>query len=139
MTAVSIQGGLHHSAMLMSNGALYTCGNPANGRLGLSVLSQMAAMQDININEMPPVLTPHLVETCSPQPAMPFSQYVTYVACGDAHTLAITLAGELKAWGCNSHGQLGVGDRCVQDPVHIVNKKLVCQSRLDSLHMFFKS
>lgn len=96
----------------MSNGALYTCGNPANGRLGLSLVTQMAAVQDMNVDEMPPITTPHLVEACTPQLSVPYSQYITYVTCGDAHTLAITLVGELKAWGANAHGQLGVGDRC---------------------------
>ena len=97
--------------MLMSNGALYTCGNPANGRLGLSLVTQMAAVQDMDVDDMPAITTPHLVEACTPQPSMPYSQYITYVTCGDAHTLAITLVGELKAWGANAHGQLGVGDR----------------------------
>ena len=32
------------------------------------------------------------------------------VVCGEAHTLAVTVTGNLYAWGDNSSGQLGLGD-----------------------------
>ena len=32
------------------------------------------------------------------------------VCCGASHSLARTASGLLWAWGCNEHGQLGLGD-----------------------------
>ena len=34
---------------------------------------------------------------------------VAQIACGDRHSLALTKAGQLYAWGDNSFGQLGIG------------------------------
>ena len=34
---------------------------------------------------------------------------ITSVACGYAHTLAVSDEGALYAWGANSYGQLGTG------------------------------
>ena len=33
------------------------------------------------------------------------------VVCGYAHTLALTDEGHLYAWGANSYGQLGTGNK----------------------------
>lgn len=35
---------------------------------------------------------------------------VLAVACGEAHSIAITEVGEVFTWGCNRYGQLGLGD-----------------------------
>ena len=34
---------------------------------------------------------------------------VAQISCGDRHSVALTKAGQLFAWGDNSFGQLGVG------------------------------
>ena len=34
---------------------------------------------------------------------------VAQIGCGDRHSLALTKAGQLFAWGDNSFGQLGIG------------------------------
>ena len=36
---------------------------------------------------------------------------VTSVVCGYAHTLAVSDEGALYAWGANSYGQLGTGNK----------------------------
>lgn len=36
------------------------------------------------------------------------------VACGYAHTLALTDEGAVYAWGANSYGQLGTGNKSNQ-------------------------
>ena len=107
-----MQGGQHHTAFLMNNGALYTCGKPANGRLGMRAVVNLADVNNVDLNEMLSISTPHLVEAFAPCHSTPSSQYVTFVTCGDAHTMAITLSGRLMAWGSNEFGQLGLGDKC---------------------------
>ncbi|KIY98506.1 putative E3 ubiquitin-protein ligase HERC1 [Monoraphidium neglectum] len=52
----------------------------------------------------------HSLDCFSPQPITALSGVaVRQVACGDAHTLVATEAGELYAFGRNQNGQLGVG------------------------------
>ena len=43
------------------------------------------------------------------QPGTPLQ--VACLACGDSHSAATTIEGELYAWGRNADGQLGLGDR----------------------------
>ena len=40
----------------------------------------------------------------------PSTQTESMVSCGIAHTLVLTTSGQLLAWGCGTHGQLGYGD-----------------------------
>jgi len=41
--------------------------------------------------------------------AIPTDQTVVSVVCGDSHSVALTAAGRVYAWGSNSYGQLGNG------------------------------
>ena len=41
--------------------------------------------------------------------ALPIRQ----VSCGGSHTVIVTISGAVYAWGRNSRGQLGVGDKQV--------------------------
>lgn len=111
-SAVAVQAGMSHTAFLMSNGALFTCGSCANGRLGTRDALIAAENTGSELEHLPPYSTPQLVESFYPRATLSLNQYVTYVTCGDAHSLAITLAGNLKAWGMNEYGQLGLGDKC---------------------------
>jgi hypothetical protein len=111
LSAVSLQGGQFHTAFLMNSGALYTCGKPANGRLGNRAVVLLAEAHGIGLENLPAISAPHRVEAFSSQTHMSLTHYVTYVTCGDAHTMAITLSGCLMAWGENEYGQLGVGDK----------------------------
>lgn len=107
-SAVAVTVGSHHTAFLMSNGALYTCGSAANGRLGTKTVDMTADLD----NEDDNYSCPQVVEAFFPRSALSLNQYVTFVSCGHSHSLAITLVGILKAWGGNDHGQLGLGDTC---------------------------
>lgn len=40
--------------------------------------------------------------------------YSLQVACGYAHTLVLTDEGQIYAWGANSYGQLGTGNKSNQ-------------------------
>lgn len=46
------------------------------------------------------------------------------VACGYAHTLVLTDEGQIYAWGANSYGQLGTGNKSNQSyPTPVVVEK----------------
>ncbi|KAH3765810.1 cell wall anchor protein [Pelomyxa schiedti] len=52
---------------------------------------------------------------------------VKSIACGLSHTIALLEGGGLLSWGCNQHGQLGVGDFRDRDiPVSVSFTHLEC-------------
>ena len=52
--------------------------------------------------------------------SVPRSQGSSIISCGISHTVVLTTAGQLLAWGCSAHGQLGYGDLWNrEDPVVI--------------------
>ncbi|OEH78737.1 regulator of chromosome condensation repeat-containing protein [Cyclospora cayetanensis] len=40
---------------------------------------------------------------------------ISFVACGEAHTVALTASGSLWVWGSNDKGQLGIGEEETED------------------------
>ncbi|XP_013915243.1 PREDICTED: RCC1 and BTB domain-containing protein 2-like [Thamnophis sirtalis] len=54
------------------------------------------------------------------------------IACGYAHTLVLTDEGHIYAWGANSYGQLGTGNRSNQSYPVLVT---VHQDRYSSVHL----
>lgn len=54
-----------------------------------------------------------------PAPLLRRPLRIAAVACGDRHSLALTDAGELYAFGCNAFGQLGSGERLRSSPVPV--------------------
>ena len=96
----SISCGHFHNAVLDSDGLLYTFGKNNSGQLGHGTLKSIA--------------TPQLVT--HPLRAVPIAS----VACGWLHTLCVTSAGQVYAWGCNGDGQLGTGDKWDRSwPIHV--------------------
>ncbi|KAJ4965256.1 hypothetical protein NE237_017105 [Protea cynaroides] len=82
--------GVRHAALVTRQGELFTWGEESGGRLGHGV------GKDVN--------QPRLVESlafCS----------VDFAVCGEFHTCAVTIAGELYTWGDGTHnaGLLGHG------------------------------
>lgn len=49
--------------------------------------------------------------------------FCSQIVCGYAHTLALTDEGSLYAWGANSYGQLGTGNKA-----NLVSPSRVMQS-----------
>lgn len=82
--------GVRHASLVTKQGEVFTWGEESGGRLGHGVVKD--------------VVQPRLVESlmCST---------VEYVACGEFHTCAITMAGELYTWGDGTFntGLLGHG------------------------------
>jgi len=78
------------SMAVLENGEVYGWGYNGNGQLGLGN----------NINQLTPLRVTALQGVV-----------ITSVVCGYAHTLAISDEGVLYAWGANSYGQLGTGNK----------------------------
>ena len=87
---VGITCGQTSSMAVLENGEVYGWGYNGNGQLGLGN----------NINQLNPQRVTALQGVV-----------VTNVVCGYAHTLAVTDEGALYAWGANSYGQLGTGNK----------------------------
>ena len=86
--AQAVAAGGHHSAVLLSEGRVATCGRGTYGQLGHGDSASRAV--------------PTTVEGLA-------GAVVVKVACGDTHTLALALTGEVFAWGAGEDGQLGLG------------------------------
>ena len=84
--------GDRHLAVVGEDGALYTCGSNDSGRLGLG---------DTNLRQ----------QLTQVPPAVFSGSRAVMVACGVAHTVAVTDAGHAYSCGQNSEGQLGLGDK----------------------------
>lgn len=83
--------GGRHSALVSRQGEVFCWGEESGGRLGHGVDKDVAQ--------------PQLVEALS-------SINVDFVSCGEYHTCAVTLSGELYTWGDGTHnfGLLGHGN-----------------------------
>ncbi|KAL1533486.1 PH, RCC1 and FYVE domains-containing protein 1 [Salvia divinorum] len=93
--------GVRHAALVTRQGEVFSWGEESGGRLGHGVGKD--------------VTQPRLVESltfCS----------VDFVACGEFHTCAVTMAGELYTWGDGTHyaGLLGHGT----DVSHWIPKRI---------------
>ncbi|XP_077393631.1 RCC1 and BTB domain-containing protein 1 isoform X2 [Festucalex cinctus] len=100
---VSIVCGQNWSIALVDNGEVYGWGNNTNGQLGIGNTSNQ--LSPCRILELPAI-------------------YVQQIVCGYAHTLALTDEGVLYAWGSNTYGQLGTGNKINQlVPVQIMSDK----------------
>ena len=56
------------------------------------------------------------------------TQHVTKASCGQAHSVAVTDTGQVYSWGCNLHGQLGIGATDApfsNQPKYVVNVTLL--------------
>ncbi|XP_033122621.1 RCC1 and BTB domain-containing protein 1-like isoform X2 [Anneissia japonica] len=87
---VSIACGQTFSLALTQHGEIYGWGYNGNGQLGLGN----------NVNQPSPCRVSSIQNTV-----------VSQIVCGYAHALALSDTGVLFAWGANSYGQLGIGNK----------------------------
>jgi alpha-tubulin suppressor-like RCC1 family protein len=87
----TIAAGECHSLALTENGTVYAWGDNRVGQLGLGD------------RETQNCLTPRIVGKLG-------GEKIKDIAAGNFHSLALTEAGEVYAWGLNEYGQLGLGD-----------------------------
>uniref|UniRef100_A0A3Q3G5J2 Regulator of chromosome condensation (RCC1) and BTB (POZ) domain containing protein 1 n=1 Tax=Labrus bergylta TaxID=56723 RepID=A0A3Q3G5J2_9LABR len=92
-TTVSITCGQTSSMALIDNGEVYGWGYNGNGQLGIGN----------NGNQLQPCRLTTLQGLC-----------ISQIVCGYGHCLAQTDEGLLYAWGANTYGQLGTGNKSNQ-------------------------
>lgn len=114
---------------------IYGWGYNCNGQLGLGnngnqqTPCRIAALQGVNVVQ---VVTPRRSRfTRRPERTrasrVGFLRFAliallsAQVACGYAHTLALTDEGAVYAWGANSYGQLGTGNKSNQALPTLIN------------------
>jgi alpha-tubulin suppressor-like RCC1 family protein len=85
----NIACGGKHAALVSKQGEIFSWGEESSGRLGHGVDSD--------------VLHPKLIDALS-------STNIELVACGEYHTCAVTLSGDLYTWGDGHFGLLGHGN-----------------------------
>ncbi|XP_061925741.1 RCC1 and BTB domain-containing protein 1 isoform X2 [Entelurus aequoreus] len=101
--AVSIVCGQTSSMAVVDNGEVFGWGYNGNGQLGLGN----------NGNQLTPCQLIGLMGLC-----------VQQIVCGYAHSLALTDEGFVYAWGANTYGQLGTGNKSNQlSPIEIMADK----------------
>ncbi|KAK4788782.1 hypothetical protein SAY86_020101 [Trapa natans] len=102
--------GVRHAALVTKQGEVFTWGEESGGRLGHGVGKD--------------VMHPRFVESLG------FTN-LDFVACGEFHTCAVTMAGELYTWGDGTHnaGLLGHGT----DVSHWIPKRI--SGPLEGLHV----
>lgn len=94
---LQIAAGAHHTCALLSGGTVKCWGNNNNGQLGLGD----ALHRGDEPGEMGKAL---------PAVDLGTGQTATAIAAGTTHTCALLASKQVKCWGLNSVGQLGLGD-----------------------------
>jgi len=93
----AVCGGLH-TVVLTKDGETYSWGSTEGGQLGLPP----AFVADMTQGEGVPITTPHKIPKLE-------GLHISQVACGEAHSIAMTKDGRLFGWGMSNYGQLGLG------------------------------
>ncbi|KAE9589092.1 hypothetical protein Lal_00000452 [Lupinus albus] len=110
LDVLRIACGVKHTALVTRQGEVFTWGEESGGCLGHGVGQN--------------VIQPHLVEALA-------SSTVNSVSCGEFHTCAVTMDGELYTWGDGTHnvGLLGHGT----DVSHWIPQRIA--GPLEGLHI----
>lgn len=96
--AMMVATGPAQTAVILTDGTLYSCGLNSNGELGLGVTSQYTSLTQVTV------------------PAVP-----TDVAFGSAHMAVVTLDGSVYTTGLGTSGRLGLGNTLSVNTLQSVN------------------
>nr|XP_004250909.1 PH, RCC1 and FYVE domains-containing protein 1 [Solanum lycopersicum] len=108
----NIACGGRHAALVTKQGEIFSWGEESGGRLGHGIDSD--------------VLHPKLIDSLS-------HSNIELVACGENHTCAVTLSGDLYTWGDGDFGLLGHGN----EVSHWVPKRV--NGPLEGIHVSYIS
>uniref|UniRef100_A0A2K6A217 HECT and RLD domain containing E3 ubiquitin protein ligase 5 n=1 Tax=Mandrillus leucophaeus TaxID=9568 RepID=A0A2K6A217_MANLE len=86
---IQITCGDYHSLALSKGGELFAWGQNLHGQLGVG-------------RKFPSTTTPQIVEHLA---GVPLAQ----ISAGEAHSMALSMSGNIYSWGKNEFGQLGLG------------------------------
>jgi regulator of chromosome condensation len=141
---VQIAGGEHHSLFLLSDGSVWGCGRTDGYELGLpkdhpamkDILEERKAngnidkpLSDERIDEpVPLVFPPPPTENDPAPPIPPFKSLpdpytkpplepIASLSAGTRHNLAVSVSGNVYAWGSGNTYQLGLGPDVESAPV----------------------
>ncbi|XP_063763057.1 RCC1 and BTB domain-containing protein 2 isoform X1 [Eleginops maclovinus] len=124
---VNIACGQLCSMAVLDNGEIYGWGYNCNGQLGLGnngnqqTPCRIAALQGVNIVQVRAYGETDLIHLKKVQFLFSLICLFLQVTCGYAHTLALTDEGMVYAWGANSYGQLGTGNKSNQALPTLIN------------------
>ncbi|XP_072316743.1 RCC1 and BTB domain-containing protein 2 isoform X1 [Eucyclogobius newberryi] len=119
---VNVACGQLCSMAVLDNGEIYGWGYNCNGQLGLGnngnqqTPCRIAALQGVSVVQVSLEIFMWRLEFRYKSSVVP-----SKVACGYAHTLALTDEGLVYAWGANSYGQLGTGNKSNQASPTLIN------------------
>ncbi|XP_063102741.1 E3 ISG15--protein ligase HERC5 [Cavia porcellus] len=86
---IHVACGDYHSLALSKGGELFAWGQNLYGQLGIGMIS-------------PSALTPQAVQSLTGVP-------LVQISAGEAHSMALSMSGNMYSWGKNDCGQLGLG------------------------------
>ncbi|KYN08721.1 RCC1 and BTB domain-containing protein 1 [Cyphomyrmex costatus] len=105
MKIVYVSCGETFTIVIIENGKVYSCGNNCVGQLGRPSIKKVdQILRQVNF----------LNDTI----------FIVKVVCGFEHTLALTDDRKIYAWGGNSNGQLGIGNKQKSSKPILVKCKL---------------
>ncbi|XP_051283401.1 RCC1 and BTB domain-containing protein 1 isoform X3 [Dicentrarchus labrax] len=130
-SAVAITCGQTSSMAVIDNGEVYGWGYNGNGQLGIGnngnqlTPCRLTALQGLCIQQVREQLNNgHHIIAYGPDSAMTQVFPVFQIVSGYGHCLALTDEGLLYAWGANTYGQLGTGNKSNHlSPVQIMADK----------------
>ncbi|XP_073651298.1 RCC1 and BTB domain-containing protein 2 isoform X3 [Tursiops truncatus] len=117
---IEVACGSYHSLVLTSDGEVFAWGYNNSGQVG----SGSTANQPIPRRVTGCLQNKVVVNIACGQMCSMAVVNTGEVACGYAHTLVLTDEGQVYAWGANSYGQLGTGNKSNQSyPTPVVVEK----------------
>jgi alpha-tubulin suppressor-like RCC1 family protein len=97
---VSVSAGGRHTCAVLADGTVRCWGSNVGGSLGVGTTAIAGSATAVAVLAS---------GTPDDDPAAPMLTDVTQISAGNAHTCALLTSGEVRCWGANRYGQLGVG------------------------------
>mmetsp|Transcript_17351 Transcript_17351/g.31250 ORF Transcript_17351/g.31250 Transcript_17351/m.31250 type:complete len:1278 (-) Transcript_17351:12412-16245(-) len=99
---VSVCCGSFHSLALSKEGKIYVWGRNEGGQLGLDTSTFTQRLSELSVED-----------NCLPVPERVYgvlaNKKIVQLACGEAHSMALTSEDQVFSWGWGGNGQLGNG------------------------------